>query len=109
MLVKPNQTVLRARVQEVRPGPDGFGAEIQLLVLENESSSSDRDFLRVAEGTSLPVFYSRPAGVQAGDEVRVTASLNAGPSGGRTVIENLEPVAAAPTPSPSAKRRRPGP
>jgi hypothetical protein len=89
MRIKPNRTVVRGRVRAIRPEPDGYGAELELEVLANESPSPDEDFLRPAPGSRLKAFLADPEQVKLDDEVRVLAVLVAGPRGGRAVIESV--------------------
>jgi hypothetical protein len=96
MLVRPNRTLLQARVLAIRPERDGWGAEVDLEVVRNESESPEEDFLRPAAGSTVTAFAAEPARLQVGSRVRVQASLIAGPAGGRVVLESVEP--APPTP-----------
>lgn len=99
MLVKPNRTLLRGKVRAIRPEADGWGAEVDLEVEENLSASEDEDFLRPQPGALLTVFAAEPGRLRVGDAVRVQASLNAGPFGGRAVLETVEPLRAKRAPS----------
>ena len=89
MRIKPNRTVVRGRVRAIRPEPDGYGAELELEVLANESPSPDEDFLRPEPGSVLCAFLADPELVRVDAEVRVGACLVAGPGGGRAVIESV--------------------
>ncbi len=93
MQVRPNKTVVRGEVHSIRTEPGGWGTEVALRVLSNESPNPDDDFLRPDEGSILNLFSSAPTpGMQVGDEVRAEARLNAGPTGGRAVLQKFEPV-----------------
>lgn len=93
MLVMPNQTVLDAVVEAIRPEADGWGAQIDLQVERNLSAGSDADFLRLAPGARLTAFFAEPDLLRVGDAVHLAARLVADEHGGRAVIERLEPVA----------------
>ena len=92
MHVKPNKTVVRGKVSAIRPEPDGWGAEVHLQVEQNESPDPEADFLRPAEGSILKVFTPEPDKIRVGQVVRAEACLNAGPTGGRAVLQSVEPV-----------------
>jgi hypothetical protein len=92
MLIKPNRTILKGRVRAIHPEPDGWGASVELLVVQNESSSEDEDFLRPAPGSVITAFSAEPNKLKVGELVRVQASLLAGPFGGRTVLESVAPL-----------------
>lgn len=89
MLIKPNKTIVRGRVRAIRPEPDGYGAEVEIEVLSNESPSPDQDFLRPEPGSVLSAFLADPELLRIDAEVRVGACLVAGPRGGRAVIESV--------------------
>lgn len=92
MQVKPNHSILQGRVRAIRPETDGWGADVDLLIMRNESPSQDEDFLRPAPGSVLTAFSAEPKNLKEGDTVRVHASLLAGPFGSRTVLESVAPV-----------------
>jgi hypothetical protein len=93
MQVRPNKTVVRGKVRSIRIEPGGLGTEVNLEVLGNESPSHEDDFIRPEEGSMLRLFSSNPSHeLRVGDEVRVEARLNAGPTGSRAVLQKLEPV-----------------
>lgn len=88
--VHSNQTILRGRVKAIRPERDDRGAEIDLEVLSNETISPKEDFLRPVEGDTLTAFLAEAPRVKVGDHVRAFATLQAGPTGQRTVLRSLE-------------------
>lgn len=94
MLVKPNTTTVQGKVRNVNPAKDGWGTEIEIEVLENESPSMEKDFLRPSPGSIIKVFYSEKVNLHEGDIVKAKASLNAGPFGSRTVAESIDRVKA---------------
>lgn len=95
MQLRPNQTVLQGRVRAIRPEADGWGATIELLVVQNESPAEASDFLRSAPGTVLNVFTAEPELLQVGEMIRAHVTLLAGPFGERRVLESFDPIAAA--------------
>jgi hypothetical protein len=90
MRVKPNETILRARVRAIRPAADGWGADVDFDVVANDSPDSSRDFLRPKPRSTLTAFAAEPEKLHVGDEVSVVLSLNAGPSGERAVVRSAE-------------------
>jgi hypothetical protein len=92
MQVRPNTTVVRGKVAAIRPEADGWGAEVDLRVDQNESPNSEEDFLRPAEGSILKLFASEPDKIRVGDVVRAEAALSAGPTGERAVIRSVKKV-----------------
>jgi hypothetical protein len=89
MQVMPNQTVLQGRVRAIRPEADGWGANIELLVVQNESPSEQNDFLRPTSGTVLNVFTAEPEQLQVGNLIRAQVTLLAGPFNERVVLESF--------------------
>ena len=98
MLTKPNKTILRGRVEAIHPEKDGWGADIELLVAENESVSEEEDFLRPAPGSIIRVFSAEPEKLKVGDQIRAQATLLAGPTGGRAVLESVTPIKKSASP-----------
>ncbi len=96
MRVKPNETVVQAQVVAIRPEPDGRGAEVDLRIISNESSTPGRDFLQPEPGSVLTAFSAEPEQVGVGTHVRAVLSLNAGPFGSRTVIRSAQTTAPKP-------------
>jgi hypothetical protein len=102
MQVQPNQTVLEAQVLAITPEPDGWGASVELKVLENISSTlkgdsavAKSDFLQPAKESVIQAFSSEPHLLKVGETVTVCTQLLAGPFGGRTVIESVQPLERA--------------
>jgi hypothetical protein len=92
MLVKPNKTVVEAKVRAVRPREDGWGADVDFEVLRNVSPSPESDFLRPRPGSVLTVFTAEPEKVKTGELVCAETKLLAGPGGGRAVLESAERI-----------------
>lgn len=91
MWVKPNKTVLRGVVRAIRPAADGWGADVDLEVEENDSPRSEEDFLKPDLGSTMTLFTAEHECLRVGGRVRVEARLNAGPTGGRPVIQSASP------------------
>ncbi|HEX8998958.1 MAG TPA: hypothetical protein VGB07_03595 [Blastocatellia bacterium] len=89
MLIKPNRTIFTGHVRAIRPEADGWGANVELLVEQNESASREEDFLRPEPGTVLIVFAAEPDKLQVGEHIRAEVTLHAGPFGNRTVLETV--------------------
>jgi hypothetical protein len=98
MQIMPNETVLQGRVRAIRPEADGWGANIELLIVQNESPSEERDFLRPTPGSVINAFAAEPYNLHVGDLVRAHATLLAGPFGGRTVLESVTPIQESASP-----------
>ena len=93
MQVRPNKTVVKGEVLSILPEPGGWGAEVELRVERNESPRQDDDFLRPKEGSILKLFASDLTDdMRVGAIVRAVARLNAGPTGGRAVLQRIEPL-----------------
>ncbi len=92
MLAKPNTTVVEGKVGAIRPHADGWGADVDLEVLRNVSPNKASDFLSPEPGRTMTVFTAEPQQLHVGDRVRARLSLLAGPGGGRTVVEAVEPL-----------------
>lgn len=92
MQIKPNKTLLKGRVRAIRPEADGWGADVDLVVLENKSLSKKNDFIRPELGSILTAFTSEPEKLAVGDEVKVQATLRADAFGERTVLESVSPL-----------------
>lgn len=90
MHTKPNSTRLTGRVAAIRPEADGWGAEVDLDVLSNDTPSPDGDFIRPQGGQKLTAFYTRPDDLKVGDVVRAEASLSGGPTGSRAVLRSVQ-------------------
>ena len=90
MLAKPNKTVIEGTVRAIVPASEG--REIEIEVCRNLSRGRSDDFIQPTEGQSLILFAAQTPDVAIGDRVRVQARLLAGPSGERTVLEQLDPL-----------------
>ena len=90
MLVKPNKTILRARVRAVRPERDGPGRELDLDVTENRTHKADEDFLKPQPGASLTLYSTESDPLAPGDLIEVEATLLAGPFGERAVTQRVK-------------------
>jgi hypothetical protein len=96
MQIKPNRTVLEGLVREIRPQPDGWGADVDLDVLSNLSPEASEDFLRSSHGDCLTAFWARSEPLQVGETIRAQLTLHGGPGGQRAVIQSIERVAPKP-------------
>jgi hypothetical protein len=95
MKLKENATELIARVQPIRPEPDGWGAIVTLEVMQNLTQDPLEDFLRPDVGSVLEAFTADPESLDALEEgslVRAHASLQGGPFGERTVLRTVSQV-----------------
>ena len=92
MIVHPNETAVRARVAQVTRCADGFGHDVELEVLGNDSPDPAADFLKPRAGDRLTVFAADLGGIRAGARIRATLGLSGGPFGQRAVLRAAEPV-----------------
>ena len=100
MIVHPNQSQFVGRIQSIVPCQDGWGADLQVEILKNESYDSRSDFISAETGQLLALFVPpRPKNpnFKAGQTMRLKAKLLAGPLGERVVLESAEPYADAAT------------
>lgn len=95
MMIHPNETVVRGRVTAIRPESSGWGAEVALEVLRNETPSPETDFIQPQRGSVMNLFAAETDGIQVGDVIRARARVNGGPSGERSVLTSAERVADA--------------
>lgn len=92
MIVHNNETAVRARVSGVTPSPDGYGHEVELEILGNDSPDPDADYLKPKAGDRLTVFAADLSDVRAGGQVHATLGLAGGPFGQRAVLRAARPV-----------------
>jgi len=92
MIVHGNETAVRARVTGVTPAADGYGHEVGLEILGNDSPDPNTDFLKPKAGEHLTAFAADLGGIRAGTRIRATLGLSGGPFGQRTVLRAAEPV-----------------
>jgi hypothetical protein len=95
MRAAPNKTVVTARLRKFERAADGYGGELELEVIRNESPDRATDFLRPEAGKSLRAFYAQTdppaAALTMGQRVRVELTFLGGPSGGRAVVQSIRP------------------
>jgi len=96
MLVKPNSTRLRGKVVAVRNESNGSSAELDVLVIENLSSSPETDFLKPTPDQTITLYRRGVYDVAVGDLIEAEAELRAGPFGQRIIGRNVAKVAAKP-------------
>ena len=96
MKTAPNQTVVTGRLQTFQPAADGYGGNLVIEVVSNETPVPSTDFIRPQTGKLLRAFYPEPSeraiSSLMGRLVRVNLTFLGGPSGGRAVVQNLEAV-----------------
>lgn len=90
MNAAPNQTSVKAVVKHIAPAADGYGSELELEILANESANPAADFLQPKKGDRLKVFTASLGKLAEGSEIRATLGLLGGPSGERAVLRNAE-------------------
>lgn len=90
MQVRPNESIFIGKVKALRPKADGWGADMDLGIVQNLSAAG-QDFVQSQAGEDLTLFVPNPKGIAEGDRVRVTATLNAGPTGSAVVAKSVVP------------------
>jgi hypothetical protein len=86
---RPNTTHVRAVLTAFTPAADGYGGELDLRVLRNESASAEEDFLRPHEGSTLKAFIHEAPAIEAGHEVNVQLTFLGGLQGSRAVVQTI--------------------
>jgi hypothetical protein len=92
MIVHGNETIVQAKVKQIVPCADGYGHELDLEILGNESPDPNSDYLKPKAGDQMKVFAADLGDVRAGAHVRATLGLSGGPFGQRTVLRTARPV-----------------
>jgi hypothetical protein len=91
----PNSTVVSGIVRRCELAADGFGGELELEVIANETPDAKTDFVQPEPGQPLRVFYAdlaeRDAASLVGRRVRAQLTYLGGPRGGRAVVQKLTP------------------
>jgi hypothetical protein len=93
MKTPPNRTVVTGRLQKFEPAADGYGGDIEIEVVRNESPDPSADYIKPEAGNLLRAFYVHPSppaiSLPVGRLVRVELTFLGGPSGGRAVVQSL--------------------
>lgn len=90
MRIKPNRSVIEGRVESISPAPDGYGANVAIVVEKAEPAKGYEDFLKAAPGSVVTVFAAEPEAVEEGKTYRLTTSVLGGPRGERVVLEKAQ-------------------
>jgi hypothetical protein len=93
MKVKPNLTVIEGVVRAIRPDAGGYGSNVEIEVSRNVSPDDGDDFLKPKPGELLALFTPETPAAKTGQRVRVRARLLAGPSGERSILEDIAVIA----------------
>lgn len=96
MNVHPNETSVRAVVKRIEPCADGYGHELRLEIISNESADPDADYLKPKAGDELKAFTADLGDLQNGSRISAKLGLSAGPFGQRTILRGAEPDAVKP-------------
>ena len=91
MLLRPNKSVIEAKVKRVNRAADGVGADVVVDVLDCKSAGDLDDFIGAEPGAELTLFTAEPDAFEAGKSYRLTARVLGGPNGERMVVEAVEP------------------
>jgi hypothetical protein len=90
----PNHTVVTGTLRACALAADGYGGDVEIEVVANESPDPNGDFIKPALGQVLRAFCPPPdlARTQSlvGRRVRVQLTFLGGPSGGRAVVQSLK-------------------
>ena len=61
MKTPPNKTVVTGRLQKFEPAVDGYGGDLEIEVVSNESPDPSADFIKPEAGKQLRAFYPEPS------------------------------------------------
>ena len=93
MKTPPNRTVVTGRPRKFEPAADGYGGDLEIEVVSNDSPDASADFIKPEAGKPLRAFYAQPSppdiSLLMGRLVRVELTFLGGPSGGRAVVQSL--------------------
>ncbi len=92
MNVRPNQTTVQAEVKRIAPCADGYGHDLDLEILANDSPDPNADYLKAKSGDRVTVFAADLSGLKPGVRIRATLALAGGPFNQRTVLRDAERV-----------------
>ena len=92
MNVRPNETRVTATVRQVSARADGRGYDVDLEITDNQSPNPDEDFLQVKSGERIQVFSAAKGELTAGQQIRATLALSAGPFNQQTILRSSEAV-----------------
>jgi hypothetical protein len=91
MILRPNKSLIEAKVKRVTSMADGVGADVVVDVMECKAAGDFDDFIRAEPGAELTLFTADPDAIEAGKSYRLTARVLGGPNGERMVVEAAEP------------------
>jgi len=88
----PNKTVATGTLRKYERAAEGFGGDIEIEVIENESPDPDADFIKPEPGKVMRAFcgQAESADAMVGRRVRVHLTFLGGPFGGRAVVQSLK-------------------
>jgi hypothetical protein len=88
MIVKPNETTVKARIVSLERDASASGATLSIEVQENETADPDQDFVRPTAGQTLEVHAADVAGLCSGDLIEAKLALAGGPFGSRVLLRS---------------------
>jgi hypothetical protein len=91
MLLRPNKSLIEAKVKRVKRAADGVGADVVVDVQNCKAAGGHDDFIDAKPGAELTLFTAEPDAIEAGQSYRLTARVLGGPHGERMVVEAAEP------------------
>jgi hypothetical protein len=91
MRLRPNKSLIEAKVKRVTRAADGVGADVVVDVQKCRSTDDHDDFIEAKPGAELTLFTAEPDAIEAGKSYRLTARVLGGPNGERMVVEAAEP------------------
>lgn len=94
MKAAPNKTILIGRLLRFEAAADGYGGEVEIETIRNESPDPAKDFLKPQASGRLRAFVPEPDAALLssliGRLVRAELTFLGGPSGGRAVVQDLK-------------------
>lgn len=91
MQIRPNKSVLDAKLARIEPSPDGWGANIVVHVERCGPARGYPDFVRGKPGAVFNMFAADVDGLIEGRLYRLDVTLIGGPGGQRLVIQKAAP------------------
>lgn len=92
MRIKPNKTIVEGRVRRLDPAPDGWGADLEVVVEDSRAARDFEDFIQAKPGSVVTIFVAEPERIRVGGRYSLTTSVLGGPNGQRLVVQDARPA-----------------
>lgn len=91
MIIRPNKSLIDAKVKRIARAADGIGADVVVDVEACKGAADFDDFIGAEPGAELTLFTAEPDTLERGKAYRLTTRVLGGPHGQRIVIEDAQP------------------